>query len=51
MLTEKRFKISARSTLGIKEGSDEDWINNFNIGNIMHLQPLGFDDLNGGKLG
>jgi len=30
--------------LGVK--SSDDWINNFNIGNIMHLSPLNFDDLN-----
>ncbi len=40
---ERKFKISQRSTLGLK-ASDDDWIQTFNIGNIMHLQPTGFDD-------
>lgn len=30
--------------LGVK--SADDWLANFNIGNIMHLTPLNFDDLN-----
>lgn len=30
--------------LGLK--SQDDWIFNFNIGNIMHLSPINFDDLN-----
>ena len=44
--TEKRFKIQQRSTLGLKPSSETDWIQSFNIGNIMHLQPLGFDSFN-----
>lgn len=43
---ERKYKIGARSTLGVKDANEEDWINNFNIGNIMHLQALGFDELN-----
>jgi len=39
-----KFKLNVRSVLGVK--STEDWIFNFNIGNIMHLNPLNFDDLN-----
>ena len=38
------FKLNVRGMLGIR--SQEDWIFNFNIGNIMHLSPLNFDDLN-----
>ncbi len=30
--------------LGVKQA--DEWIFNFNIGNIMHLTPLEFDDLN-----
>ena len=33
--TERKYKISARTTLGLKQV--EDWISTFNIGNIMHL--------------
>lgn len=43
---ERRFKISARSTLGLKSSESDDWIQTFNIGNIMHLQPAGFDEFN-----
>jgi hypothetical protein len=43
---EKKYKIAGRNTLGVKEANEEDWINDFNIGNIMHLQALGFDELN-----
>jgi len=37
LLAEKKFKISSRSNLGINTGGEDDWINSFNIGNIMHL--------------
>ena len=47
---EKRFKISSRSTLGLKPNSDDDWIQTFNIGNIMHLQAVGFDEFNAGTV-
>ena len=40
---EKKFKISSRSTLGLKTSDEDDWIQTFNIGNIMHLQAVGFD--------
>ena len=43
---EKKFKITARSTLGIKNFGSDDWIFSFNIGNIMHLQALSFDEFN-----
>ena len=43
---EKKFKIAARTTLGIKSVGADDWIFSFNIGNIMHLQALSFDELN-----
>jgi hypothetical protein len=45
MLAEKKFKISSRNSLGIKNSGEDDWINSFNIGNIMHLQAIGFDEL------
>jgi len=41
-----QFKINTRSVLGVKNSND--WIYGLNIGNIMHLSPLGFDDLNKG---
>jgi hypothetical protein len=31
---EKKFKISSRSTLGLKTSDEDDWIQTFNIGNI-----------------
>ena len=34
---EQKFKITARSALGIKNFNSDDWIFSFNIGNIMHL--------------
>ena len=34
---ERRYKISSRSTLGLKAQESDDWIQTFNIGNIMHL--------------
>ena len=44
MSTLEAFKLNVRGMLGVR--SQEDWIFNFNIGNIMHLSPLNFDDLN-----
>jgi len=29
----------------VKSDKNEDWIFSFNIGNIMHLQAVGFDEL------
>ena len=46
---EQRYKITARSALGVKNFGTDDWIFSFNIGNIMHLQTLGFDELNNAK--
>lgn len=43
---ERKFKISSRSTLGVKSNAEDDWIQTFNIGNIMHLQAIGFDEFN-----
>jgi len=34
---EQKFKITARSALGVKNYGTDDWIFSFNIGNIMHL--------------
>lgn len=45
LLAEKKFKISSRTSLGIQNSGEDDWINSFNIGNIMHLQAIGFDEL------
>jgi hypothetical protein len=33
-----------RSSLGMK--NEEEWLNTYNIGNIMHLATLTFDELN-----
>ena len=46
---EQKFKITARSALGVKNYGTDDWIFSFNIGNIMHLQTLGFDELANAK--
>ena len=46
---EQKFKITARSALGVKNYNTDDWIFSFNIGNIMHLQTLGFDELANAK--
>ena len=41
--SKRKYQLNERNTLGIK--SSEGWINSLNIGNIMHLTPLGFDDI------
>ena len=33
----KKHKISQRTNLGLKDAVEDDWISNFNIGNIMLL--------------
>lgn len=47
---EEKFKIKARSNLGLKNYGADDWIFSFNIGNIMHLQTLSFDELSNAKV-
>jgi hypothetical protein len=47
---EERFKIKTRSNLGLKNYGADDWIFSFNIGNIMHLQTLSFDELSNAKI-
>jgi len=39
----KKFKISVRNNLGVKQ--QDDWIYNLNIGNVMHLSLMGTDEL------
>ena len=39
----QKYQLNERNTLGVK--SSEGWIYNLNIGNIMHLTPLSFDDI------
>jgi hypothetical protein len=39
----EELKISARNVLGVKKSND--WVNYLNIGNIMYLSSLNFDDL------
>ena len=46
---EQKYKITARSALGVKNYATDDWIFSFNIGNILHLQTLGFDELANAK--
>ena len=46
---EQKYKIKDRSALGLKNFATDDWIFSFNIGNIMHLQTLGFDELTNAK--
>lgn len=43
MKTDNQFKLNVRTALGIK--NQDDWIFNLNIGNVMHMSPIGFDDL------
>lgn len=43
MKIDNQFKLNVRSALGIK--NPDDWIYGLNIGNVMHMSPLGFDDL------
>ena len=38
------FKINIWNKLGVK--SEDDWILNLNIGNVMNMTPLKFDELN-----
>jgi hypothetical protein len=40
---DQSFKVNERNALGVK--SSEGWVYNLNIGNIMHLTPLDFDDM------
>ena len=47
---EDKFKIKSRSNLGLKNYGADDWIFSFNIGNIMHLQTLSFDELSNAKI-
>ena len=39
----EELKISTRNVLGVKKNND--WINFLNIGNIMYLSAITFDDL------
>jgi len=41
--SENQYKLNVRSALGIK--NFDDWIFTLNIGNVMHMIPIGFDDL------
>lgn len=40
---QKKFKISVRNNLGVRQ--QDDWIFNLNIGNVMHLSLMGTDEL------
>ena len=39
----QKYKQRQRNTLGVK--NSESWITTLNIGNIMHLAPMDFDDM------
>lgn len=43
MQVDNQYKLNVRSALGIR--NPDDWIFNLNIGNVMHMSPIGFDDL------
>ncbi len=43
MKTDNQYKLNVRSALGIMK--TDDWIFNLNIGNVMHMTPIGFDEL------
>ena len=43
ILNSDSFKINTRSVLGVKNNND--WIYGLNIGNIMHLTPLLFNEI------
>lgn len=43
IIKDDAFKINTRSVLGVKNNND--WIYGLNIGNIMHLAPLEFTEL------
>lgn len=45
----QKYKLNERNTLGVK--ASEGWIHNLNIGNIMHLNPINFDDMHISFLG
>jgi len=38
------FKLDFRNQLGVK--SEEDWILNLNIGNVMNMDPMQIDEFN-----
>ncbi len=42
-LYNQELKVSVRNILGIKK--TDDWINFLNIGNIMYLSAINYDDL------
>ena len=39
----ERYKFQGRNMLGVRKL--DDWINNLEIGNIMHLNPLSTSEL------
>lgn len=41
--SDQSYKVNERNALGVK--SSEGWVYNLNIGNIMHLMPLDYDDM------
>jgi hypothetical protein len=43
MKSNNQYKLNVRSALGIIKS--DDWIFNLNIGNVMHMNPIGFDEL------
>jgi hypothetical protein len=43
LIKDNEFKLNVRNTLGIK--NSQDWIFNLNIGNVMHLNMMGAEEL------
>lgn len=40
------LRNNVRTILGVKGDSQDDWIFNLNIGNVMHLLPMSLEELN-----
>jgi hypothetical protein len=43
LMKNESLKLSVRNILGVKK--NDDWINFLNIGNIMYLSPITYEDL------
>lgn len=43
LISDQTYKINTRNLLGVKNNND--WIFGLNIGNVMHLSPLKFDEV------
>ena len=43
LIKDDTFKVNTRSLLGVKNSND--WIFGLNIGNIMHINPVNFEEI------